>query len=183
MPSVVVSPTSPSASAPSAPSSAPSLTVGDATTVDWTPRAGLAGRINLHVTALQQAPWNYFAGWQVPQNTKATTRPYFVRATVANVGNVDLGGQPVPLYVQDAANQLVAASTFGSSTGSQSFHPCHPDRLPRRFPHGARVHTCLVMLVPHRSRVVGVTYRPQVTDQPITWTGTPTRLRNRGHGS
>lgn len=179
--------TSPAGSAttstPATPPAAPTLRLGQSITVDWTPPTGRAGRITLRVTGIERADWSYFADWQVPQSTKAARWPFFVRATVANVGSTDLGGHPVPLYVQDKANQLVAASTFGSASGSQSFTPCHPDRLPARFPHGSSIKSCLVMLVPRHSPVVGVTYLPRESDQPITWHGAVTRAVRRGHHS
>ena len=52
--------------------------------------------------------------------------PYFVHATVENVGDTDLGGRAVPLYIVDGRNTLIEASTFAST-----FKPCPSSRSRR----------------------------------------------------
>lgn len=157
------------------------LRFGQSIARDWSPRQGVTGRISLRVTAIEQAEWTAFQGWQVSRATRRATRPYFIRATVANVGTADLGGYPVPLYALDNREELVEASTFGSTSGNLSFGPCHPDRLPASFKHGATLRGCLVMLVPRRSAMVGASFRPEQTAEPVTWSGRIQRPTAKHH--
>ncbi|MEX0428441.1 hypothetical protein AB3X52_12490 [Nocardioides sp. DS6] len=169
------SPASPSASTTSATASATSLpltpegtklTVGSPATVSWSPKQKVTGTLRIRVTQLQRTTYQQtFSGWKLdPQTTSRA--PYFIRATVTNVGDTPLGGYPVPLYGLDDADNLVEASTFASS-----FQPCQPGVLPKRFPKGASASVCLVVLVPDKGKLVGVSYRPTDKLQPITWTG------------
>lgn len=174
-----VRPTSPPTSAPHTPSPGtptPSPTgptrlhLGESTAAEWSPNQHVTARIRLTVTALERADWSYFRGWHVSAHTRHNTRPYFIRATVANEGGDNLGGFRVPLYALDDDHQLVEASTFGS-TGTQVFAPCHPDTLPTHFRTGYRVHACLVTLVPRAGTVVGASYRPHQDSRETTWSG------------
>lgn len=175
-PSASASVGSPSPEGSTTPAAAVRLKLGQSTTREWSPKQGVAGRIRLRVTDVAQADWSYFKGWQVSPQTRHTTRPFFVRATIVNVGKPNLGGFRVPLYALDAANQLVEPSTFGSATGNTAFHWCHPDTLPQTFPRGRRAASCLVMLVPKGSAMVGASFRPQQDVQPVTWEATPRKL-------
>jgi hypothetical protein len=144
-----------------------SLDVGETATVAYEVRQGVVGVLDITVTRLEKTSFaDSFVGWDLKDETK-TAKPYFVRATVANRGETDLGELRLqPLYVLDATNTLVESTLFGST-----FKPCNPDAFPAPFPSGATVDLCLVYLVPNKGDLVSASFRPTETDIPITWTG------------
>ena len=145
------------------------LALGSPATVEWSPRQNVTATLRITVTQLQSTTYaQTFSGWKLDPQTKSRS-PYFVRATVTNVGDTPLSGNSTPLYGLDDADNLVEASTFSSS-----FTPCQPSSLPRKFPKGASVKVCLVVLVPDKGKLVGVSYRPTDKVEPITWSGTVT---------
>ena len=86
--------------------------------------------------------------------------------TVANVGDQDLSGQRIPLYVLDGANALVESSAF-----KKEFKPCPSPALPDGFVTGEKVTVCQAYLVPKRGTLVAVSFRPTEKFNPITWVG------------
>jgi hypothetical protein len=142
------------------------LDVGESATVAYEVRQGVVGVLDITVTRLEKTSFDEsFVGWDIDADTR-TKKPYFVRATVTNVGETDLGGRPVPLYIVDGSNTLVEATTFGSS-----FKPCEPGLFPEAFPAGATVDACLVFLAPDKGDLTAVSFRPTQEYDPITWTG------------
>ena len=77
-----------------------------------------------------------------------------VRATVTNVGEADLGGRPVPLYVVDGENRLIESSLF---TGE--FKPCEGASFPKKFKGGDTVKACMVYLAPGKGDLTAVSRR------------------------
>jgi hypothetical protein len=144
-----------------------SLQVGETATVAYEVRQGVVGVLDVTVTRLEKTSFaESFVGWDLPEETR-TAKPYFVRASVLNRGETDLGEVRLqPLYVLDATDTLVESTLFGST-----FKPCHPDAFPAPFPPGASVDLCLVYLVPDKGDLVSASFRPTETDIPITWTG------------
>ena len=144
-----------------------SLEVGETATVAYEVRQGVVGVLDITVSRLEKTSFaESFVGWDLSDETKMA-KPYFVRATVANRGETDLGELRLqPLYALDATDTLVESTLFGST-----FKPCNPDALPAPFPPGATVDLCLVYLVPNKGELVAASFRPTETDIPITWTG------------
>ena len=147
------------------------LEVGQHAVVAYEPRQGSVGVLDIKVTALEKTTFaKSFQGWQLDKDT-LKTNPYFVHASVKNVGRTDLGGRPVPLYIVDGRNTLIEASSFAST-----FKPCPSQPLPDKFGHGDRVKTCLVYLSPKHGDLTAVSFRPTQAFNPITWTGDLTRV-------
>jgi hypothetical protein len=142
------------------------LQVGDKATVAYELRQGVVGVLDIKVTRLEKTSFKKsFAGWDLNEQQKKSN-PYFVRATVTNRGDTNLGGKPVPLYIVDGNNTLVEANTFASS-----FPPCQPGTFPKKFKPGHKVQTCLVFLSPNHGKLTAVSFRPTQQYDPITWTG------------
>ena len=144
-----------------------SLDVGEKATVAYEVRQGVVGVLDLTVTRLEKTSFEEsFVGWDLSAETKEA-KPYFVRASVTNLGETDLGGLNLqPLYIVDGNNTLVEATSFASK-----FKPCEPGVLPEPFPTGASVDLCLVYLAPDKGDLTAVSWRPTEEDIPITWTG------------
>jgi hypothetical protein len=142
------------------------LAVGDQAVVAFEPRQDQVGVLDVRVTRLEKTSFREsFSGWQLDAATRRTN-PYFVHATVKNVGGTDLGGRSVPLYIVDGRNTLIEASEFAST-----FKPCPSKALPDTFENGDRAKVCLVYLSPRNGELTAVSFRPTEDFDPIIWTG------------
>lgn len=141
------------------------LSVGDSAVVAYEPRQDLVGALDIQVNRLETTSIKDFSAWQLSDAQKAST-PYYVRARVENVGDTDLGGREVPLYVVNEDNVLLEPTPFASS-----FKPCPSTPLPEKFGPGEVARVCLVYLAPDQGDLEAVSFRPDETFNPITWTG------------
>jgi len=142
------------------------LQVGQPAVVAYRPRQDQVGALDIKVTRLDKTTFRQsFKGWKLDAAT-LTTSPYFVHATVKNVGDTDLSGRPVPLYIVDGHNTLIEASSFAST-----FKPCPSTPFPPKFKPGASAKVCLVYLSPRKGDLTAVSFRPTQEFNPITWTG------------
>jgi hypothetical protein len=142
------------------------LEVGDQGVVAYEPRQDEVGVLDLTVTKLEQTTTKKtLAAWQLtPAQQKST--PYFVHVKVKNVGDSDLGGRRVPLYVVNEDNLLLESTPFASS-----FQACPSTALPKPFGPGAAANVCLVYLAPDHGTLEAVSFRPDESFDPIIWTG------------
>ncbi len=141
------------------------LEVGDHAVVAYEPRQDQVAVLDIAVSRLEKASIKDLAAWQLSDAQQAST-PYYVRARVENAGDTDLGGRPVPLYVVNEDNVLLEPTPFASS-----FKPCPSTPLPDKFGPGDVARVCLVYLAPDHGDLVSVSFRPEETFNPITWTG------------
>lgn len=141
------------------------LSVGDTASVAYNPRQEQVGALDITVTALETTKIEAFSAWQLSDAQKEAM-PYYVRATIENVGETDLGGRPVPLYVVNEDDVLLEATPFASS-----FKPCPSTPFPDPFKPGDTTDVCLVYLAPDHGELEAVSFRPDETFNPITWTG------------
>jgi hypothetical protein len=148
------------------------LEVGDTGVVAWQPRQGMVGALEITVDSLESTTTKAtFGAWQLSDDQKKAT-PYFVHVTVRNVGDTNLGGRRVPLYVVNDQNVLLESTPFASS-----FQPCPSTALPDKFPNGAKADVCLVYLAPDHGTLEAVSFRPEQTFDPIIWTGDVTKYK------
>jgi hypothetical protein len=142
------------------------LAVGDTATVAYELRQGVVGALDIKVSRLEKTSFKKsFVGWDLDQAQKSSN-PYFVRVTLTNRGDTDLGGKHIPLYIVDGNNTLVEATTFASA-----FPPCQPGVFPKKFKTGHTMRACLVFLSPKKGDLTAVSFRPTQEYDPITWTG------------
>jgi hypothetical protein len=142
------------------------LAVGDTATVAYELRQGVVGVLDIKVNRLEKTSFRKsFVGWDLDQGQK-NSNPYFVRVTLTNRGETDLGGKKVPLYIVDGTNTLVEATTFASA-----FPPCEPGTFPKTFKPGRKLKACLVFLSPKKGDLTAVSFRPTQDYDPITWSG------------
>ena len=141
------------------------LKVGDTARVSWQPDQKTTGVIAVTVTGLLKMPISTFSAWRLNGQTKRST-PYFVHATVRNLGKSDLSHAPVPLYLLDERQALLQASTFQAQ-----FPPCPSRPLPAKFRHGDKASVCLVYFAPHHGKLVAISFRPTQDFNAITWQG------------
>ena len=142
------------------------LRLGDPAVVAWEPRQGTVGVLRVSVAKVERTTTKKaLSAWRLSPAQKAST-PYFVHVSVRNVGETNLGGRRVPLYAVNDQNLLLESTPFASS-----FEPCPSAPLPKKFKPGAQQDVCLVYLAPDRGTLEAVSFRPEESFDPITWTG------------
>jgi hypothetical protein len=142
------------------------LAFGDAATVGFAPNAERSTALELTVTKVLQGRISDLAAYDLDAKAKAS-RPYYVSVRVKNVGTGQIGRSAIPLWGLGADNTLIGASRFTSS-----FAKCASGPLPTDFGGARSTSTCLMFLVPQGGSMVGVSYRPVMTDEQIVWKGT-----------
>jgi hypothetical protein len=141
------------------------LKVGDTARVSWKPDQKTVGVIAVRVDRLVKMPIGAFTDWRLDPATQRST-PYFVRATVRNLGRSNLSNKPVPLYLLDQRNTLLQASSFQAQ-----YPPCPSRPLPPKFTRGRRTSVCLVYFAPDHGTLVAISFRPSQDFDAITWEG------------
>ncbi len=152
------------------------LAHGDTATLVWHPTTGITGMLEATVTSVKERRQSVFDGW-LRDDTMEQARPYFVTVSLTNVGESDLAGQAVPLYLRDDRDRLGAPWTLGGD-----FTRCQSGPLPSPFEAGATTEMCLVFLAPGGARIEDMVFEPTEGYDPITWTGEvdpPARDRKR----
>ncbi|MGL5827815.1 MAG: hypothetical protein ACRCYU_23855 [Nocardioides sp.] len=159
------------------------LALGDNATVAWKLPKGTSKKkgkkrrpriaaVKIKVRTIESATFELFAGWQLSDAARRSN-PFFVRATVTNVGKTDLSGLSLPIYIVDGRNTLIRPSSFDGT-----FKKCPSTPLPDKFTPGKRVKVCAVYLSPKNGGVTAVSVRPREKFNPITWVG-----KVRGYGA
>ena len=121
--------------------------------------------LGVKVRKLVKADIKDLQNWQLDAAGRGSAL-YYVTVTVANVGDPDLSGQRIPLYVLDGAGALVESSAFKTD-----FDPCPSPALPEGFVTGEKMTVCQAYLVPKRGELEAVSFRPTAKFNPITWVG------------
>jgi hypothetical protein len=143
------------------------LAVGESGAIAWQPRQDLVGVLDINVTQLARTTFETsFEGWDVSKEQEKNVTPYFVRATVTNLGETNLSQRLVPLYAVDSTDTLVEPTKF-----TETFEPCPGGALPRGFFTDDTAEVCMVYLVGDGRELTGVTFRPTEDFEAITWTG------------
>jgi hypothetical protein len=134
--------------------------------VAYEPNTRRKSVISLTVESVQTARISDFASYRLDDRIRSS-RPYYVRVSVKNVGTGDLGGAAVPLLAVDNRNTLIQPSTFNNN-----FAKCPSNPLPAEFGADKSVRGCLVYLVPDKGTLTEMSFRPLQAFEPITWDGT-----------
>lgn len=144
------------------------LKFGQPATVAYAPNDKRRTVLELTVDSVVKGSIADFASYTLEDRTKQST-PYYVHVTVRNVGDGDVGQTPIPLYLVDNRNILIAASTPGGV-----FPKCPATPLPVTFAPQAHLTGCLLYLAPDHGTMTGVSFRDVQKFAPIVWTGTVT---------
>lgn len=93
-----------------------------------------------------------------------TSTPYYVTATVKNVGPAGLSGAPLPLYAHDSTNTISPPNELVGE-----FAPCPNGTLPKSFLPDATAKVCLVFLVPKGAKLATIDLQTTDLTTPVTW--------------
>lgn len=145
------------------------LKFGEKATVAYAPNEKRKSVLELTVNSATRGTIADLAAYTLEERTRRST-PYYVRVTVKNIGDGDVGQMSIPLYLVDnrTPKTLIIASSF-----TNSFKKCPSTKLPTTFAPQAQLSTCLVYLAPDRGTLTGVSFRDADAEgDPILWTGT-----------
>lgn len=155
------------------------LTIGETARVPWSPKQKLKGAVEITLTRIEQAPMKAFDGFKLtPQQRKGAA--YYVQTKVENVGNADLSGFTLPLYLDDGSDVIYPPVNIPSA-----FEPCAPRVLPEKFLPGKSTKVCMVFLSSPGTQLRAVALQPAEGIDQIEWTGPisePKNGKKRGKG-
>jgi hypothetical protein len=141
------------------------LGLGESANIAWKLDDGQVGVLAVKVRKLVHAKISDLANWQLDKAGRRSSL-YYVTATVANLGDADLGGLRVPLFVLDGAGAFVESSEFKTD-----FDPCPSLSLPAGFVAGQKVTICQAYLVPKHGKLAAVAFRATPKFNPVRWVG------------
>lgn len=137
----------------------------------WEPRQGLVGVLEVAVARIDETTVQAsLAGFDLEGDEQRST-PYFVRARITNVGDTDLGGRQVPLYLLSSHGVLIAPTGV-----ARDFAKCPDSTFPAVFAPGDESTTCLIFLAPEGSEPQSIMFRPPEGVVPLQWRGKVTQL-------
>ena len=119
--------------------------------------------VSISVTAVKKGDIKDFKFFSLDDETKQAT-PFYVAATVKNLGPAGIGGAPIPLYAHDSKNTISLPNELVGE-----FAPCPKGTLPKSFLPDATAKVCLVYLIPQGSSLVSIDLQTVDQKVPITW--------------
>lgn len=144
------------------------LALGEEGVIAFQRRQDQVGVLAVTVDRIERTSFQEsFAGWNVDDTTAART-PYFVRLSVTNVGDTDLGGLRLDnvLWADDGDN-LEAPNYYTA----QQLPVCGGGPLPAAFATDATTELCQVYFIAPDHVLESVTFPPFGGLDPITWSG------------
>ena len=144
------------------------LDLGEHAVVAFNPRQDEVAALALTVRKIERTSFQEsFAGWTVDDVTAART-PYFVRFSVVNVGDDELGGRTLTnlLWINDGST-LNAANFYTA----QQQPLCAGGTLPAAFGTGGTVEMCAVYYLAPAQSFETVTFQPPGGLDPVSWQG------------
>ena len=142
------------------------LDFGDSAVVVFEPDQKRSTLLGLTVKSARKGRLADFKGYVLDDPYTRKASYYYVKVSVENVGEGDVGGSPVPLWGVNGENTLLPAVSF-----TTEFKQCASTPLPKKFEEGDSVDTCLVYLSPDKGALEAVSFRPDQAFDPIEWTG------------
>jgi hypothetical protein len=142
------------------------LEFGDSAVVVFEPDQNRSTLLELTVTKVRKGSLDDFKGFILDDPYKRKANYYYVKVSVENVGEGDVGGAPVPLWGVNGENTLLPPVNF-----TTDFKKCPSTPLPKKFGPGDSIDTCLVFLSPDKGTLESVSFRPDQAFDPIEWTG------------
>lgn len=120
--------------------------------------------ITVAVTTVKKGNIKDFKFFSLDDAAKLAT-PFYVTATVTNVGPAGIGQAPVPLYAHDSNNTISLPNELVGN-----FTPCPSGTLPKSFLPGGSAKVCLVYLMSKGTTLVSVDLQTADQKDPISWT-------------
>ncbi len=139
------------------------LTPGEPATVIYKIADQTRSVITVVVDTVKKGKIDDFKFFSLDEDAKAST-PYYVTASIKNLGPAGLGGSPVPLYAHDSTNSIASPNQLVGD-----FTPCPRGALPSSFLPDATATVCLVYLIPKGVTLQSIDLQTVDQKNPITW--------------
>lgn len=149
------------------------LDLGEEGVIAFERRQDEVGVLSVVVERIERTSFQEsFRGWNVDDATAART-PYFVRLSLTNVGDTDLGGLRLDnvLWADDGSN-LEAPNYYTA----QQLPACSGAALPASFANGASAELCQVYFIAPAHSLESVAFPPYGGLDPVTWSGTISKV-------
>ncbi|MFS3128809.1 hypothetical protein ACLM5J_10440 [Nocardioides sp. Bht2] len=150
------------------------LAFGDAARFTWKPRRKIDGVVEVAVSSVKQVTMDQFSGFKLDDAMRKST-PYFVTVKATNIGDSDLGGIELPLFLDNGSDVLHPPANIAGK-----FKPCGNSALPDEFQPNATADLCLVFLAVPETSMRAVALQTTESPQPITWTGAIEKPAKKG---
>ena len=145
------------------------LALGETATFQWNASQRLEGFVAVTVNRLDVVSIKEFRAFKLDEDEEKST-PYYVSVHVENLGDSNLAGVRLPLYLNDGSEVLTPQVTIPSN-----FAPCPSQPLPDRFTSGKSTDLCLVYLAPEGRELEAMALLSADMPAAITWTGEITK--------
>lgn len=145
------------------------LALGETATIQWNPSQQLEAYASVTVTRLDQVSIKEFKAFKLDEAEEKST-PYYVSVTVENLGDTDLEGVRVPLYLNDGSEVLTPQVNIPTA-----FEPCPSQPLPKKFTSGKSAELCLVYLAGEGKSLQAMSLRSGDMPAAINWVGEITK--------
>jgi hypothetical protein len=141
------------------------LPFGESATVEYSPDEERSTALEITVLSVRRSAAKDFALFNLDEAARAASY-FYAELELTNVGEGDVGGDPIPVMGVDADNVLLPPVGFGSP-----FKPCPGLQIPSTFAPGATGTFCVVYQVADGTDLAGLSFRPDADFDPITWVG------------
>ena len=141
------------------------LEIGDTARVPWSPKQKTEGAVEVTVTRVEQVPMKAFDAFKLTKQQRKGAA-YYVRAKVENIGEENLSGFTLPVYLDDGSDVIYPPVNIPSA-----FQPCSERVLPKKFTPGKTTRVFMVFLTNPGEQLRAVALQPAEDVQQIDWTG------------
>lgn len=135
------------------------LDVGDPAQVLLTVGDGATSALTSTVTKITKGDIEDFEFFSLDEQSESST-PYYVTATVENLGPAGIGGTGAPFVAHDDSDTIVPPNVINGT-----FKPCKSGSLPESFLAGDTAKLCMVFLIPKGRSLVSIDAQ---SDDPAT---------------
>lgn len=153
------------------------LALGEEGVIAFERRQKQVGVLSVTVERIERTSFQEsFKDWNVDDLTAART-PYFVRLSVTNVGETDLGGLQLDNVIWADDGTRLEAPTYYTK---KELPVCVGGPLPAEFATDATTELCQVFFIAPAHTLQAVSFRPPAGLEDVTWTGDVSKVTQPG---
>lgn len=153
------------------------LALGDEGVIAFERRQKEVGTIAVTIERIERTSFREsFPNWEVDDVTAART-PYFVRLTVTNVGDTDLGGLQLDNVVWADDGTTLEAPNYYTKKQQPA---CVGGPLPEEFATGATAELCQIFYIAPDRTLESISFIPPAGLDAVTWVGEISKVTRPG---
>lgn len=153
------------------------LALGEEGVVAFERRQKEVGTIAVTIERIERTSFRAsFPNWEVDDMTAART-PYFVRLTVTNVGDTDLGGLQLDNVIWADDGATLEAPNYYTKKQQPA---CVGGPLPEEFANGATAELCQIYYIAPERTLQSISFIPPAGLDAVTWVGEISKVTKPG---